>query len=74
VDSIAQIRQRDTDDADTWLRGVKFVERTIADPEDPRATGVAWLRCPVECLKRQFGKATEGDVYHDPFIEVDRAE
>jgi hypothetical protein len=40
VDSIAQIRQRDKDDADIWLRGMQFVERTIADPEDPRATGV----------------------------------
>jgi hypothetical protein len=73
VDSIAQIRQRDKDDADIWLRGMQFVERTIANPEDPRATGVSWLRCLLECLTRQFVKAKEGDVYYDPFIEVDRA-
>jgi hypothetical protein len=73
IDSIAQVRPRDEGDANIWLRGMHFVERNIVDPEDPRTTGVAWLRCPLECLRRQFGKAGEEYVHYNLFMEVDRA-
>jgi Plavaka transposase len=46
---------------------------TVYDPKDPRTSGVAWFRCPIESLKRQFSKADKGDVYYDPFVELNRA-
>jgi Plavaka transposase len=52
---------------------MQFEKDTIYNPKDPSTSGVAWFRCPIESLKRQFSKAGKGDVYYDPFVEVNRA-
>jgi hypothetical protein len=73
IESVRQIREEANDDARHWLQHMQFEKVTIYDPKDPSTSGVAWFRCPIESLKRQFSKAGKGDVYYDPFIEVNRA-
>jgi hypothetical protein len=72
VDSIAQLRDEERDEAQRWLAALDFVEKTDRDPEDANCSGVARFRDPVSVLKRQISKAGAGEVRYDPFIERNR--
>jgi hypothetical protein len=73
IESVRQIREDANDDARHWVQHMQFEKVTTYDPKDPSTSGVAWFRCPIESLKRQFSKAGKGDVCYDPFVEVHRA-
>jgi hypothetical protein len=73
VESARQIREEANDDAQHWLQHMHFEKVTVYDPKDPSTSGVSWFRCPIESLKRQLSKAGKGDVFNDPFVELNRA-
>jgi hypothetical protein len=73
IESVRQIREEANDDAQHWLQHMPFEKVTVYDPKGPSTSSFAWFRCPIESLKRQFSKAGKGDVYYDPFVELNRA-
>jgi hypothetical protein len=73
IESVRQIRDEANDDAQHWLQHMHFEKVTVYDPKDPSTSDVAWFRCHIESLKRQFSKAAKGEVYYDPFVELNRA-
>jgi hypothetical protein len=51
VDSVAQMREEERDEAKCWLAALDFEEKPVRDPEDANNSGVAWFRDPVSVLK-----------------------